>query len=381
MRIISTLLAATVCGTCAFAQSTKTQMHVKTDDGQTTTYNIANISEITFTVEDEPVVPTEKNYSIAVPKAADFGLCRVLKVTDADGKKIAEIDYEYVAATKAQYVVVYPILANGQADLANGLIADNGAKITWDYTANTATIGEAAEAFSTIYYVDGALTLAAPDGVVAATVAEDLLVDERANEKISYAITKIGTQYWMAENLRATYYADGTPIPNFENATTDEWKANKSGAYYPTGDATAISLFGLVYSGYAVVNEAGLAPKGWTIPTQSQMTALKKAGSNANANFREVSDIWGTTSAPSTNATGFSALPVGNWSYAADWAATNEMQLWTSTKYYDGLTKSDNLDFVRITTKASMVVSSSALGGHLLDFCQSVRAMRQATTD
>jgi hypothetical protein len=38
-----------------------------------------------------------------------------------------------------------------------------------------------------------------------------------------YRTVKIGKQVWMAENLKATIYSNGTPIPLVETAT--EWQA------------------------------------------------------------------------------------------------------------------------------------------------------------
>ena len=80
--------------------------------------------------------------------------------------------------------------------------------------------------------------------------------------------------------------------------------------------------------------------------------------------------------------TGFSAIPVGNFSYATEWQAqTTELQFWSSTKYYDALSKGDNLDYVRITKNKNVTISSSTMGGHSLEYCHSIRAMKQAVAE
>jgi uncharacterized protein (TIGR02145 family) len=182
----------------------------------------------------------------------------------------------------------------------------------------------------------------------------------------------------MAENLRATKYANGSDITLFTTADgTDAWTNNTTGAYHIYGDnSEVLELFGALYSGYAVINEAGLAPRGWEVPTKEQWTALRKAGGPAATNFKLDDEIiWNENQG--TNITGFDAYPAGYYSTAtSDTADTTDTYWWTSTTFYDFLTRSNGLETVRINDKATnMVVSDSA--GHDYLFGHSVRCIRK----
>ena len=59
-----------------------------------------------------------------------------------------------------------------------------------------------------------------------------------------YQVVKIGNQAWLAQNLRTTHYADGTPIPNVtDNAA---WEALTTGAY--SWYDNDINTAGIVYT-------------------------------------------------------------------------------------------------------------------------------------
>lgn len=91
-----------------------------------------------------------------------------------------------------------------------------------------------------------------------------------------YRTVKIGGQCWMAENLKAASYRDNTPIPNLTNST--EWTEDKQGAYgcYYNQERYCDD-YGALYNWYAVNNEKGLCPEGWSVPTVKQWTELERA--------------------------------------------------------------------------------------------------------
>lgn len=90
----------------------------------------------------------------------------------------------------------------------------------------------------------------------------------------TYKTVTIGTQTWMAENLRTTTYNDGTPIPNVTD--DNEWSGLDTGAYCNYNNTTnvdTIATFGRLYNWYAVNTEL-LAPEGWHVPSTDEWNTL-----------------------------------------------------------------------------------------------------------
>ena len=100
----------------------------------------------------------------------------------------------------------------------------------------------------------------------------------------------IGTQTWMAENLRVTHYRDGTPI-NFLTFYDNDWTTDTTGAASGWGEGKTLAdppaLFqydndcckfelthGFLYNWYAVTHSSNLAPEGWHIPTETEFETL-----------------------------------------------------------------------------------------------------------
>jgi len=127
-----------------------------------------------------------------------------------------------------------------------------------------------------------------------------------------YKTVTIGTQTWMAENLRTTKYSDGTTIPNVTDGI--EWGKITTGAYC-RNDLADISTYGYLYNWYAV-NTGKLAPAGWHVATDAEWTTLITylgGESVAGGRLKETGTThWQSPNTGATNESGFTALPSGD---------------------------------------------------------------------
>lgn len=88
-----------------------------------------------------------------------------------------------------------------------------------------------------------------------------------------YKTVTIGTQIWMAENLKVTKYNDGTAIPLVEDQTA--WGNLYTAGYcWYENYISAKNLYGGLYNWY-VLNTGKLAPAGWHIPTAAEWITME----------------------------------------------------------------------------------------------------------
>jgi uncharacterized protein (TIGR02145 family) len=130
-----------------------------------------------------------------------------------------------------------------------------------------------------------------------------------------YKTIGIGSQIWMAENLKVTNYRNGAPIDNVTDYTA--WNSLTSGAYssYDNNDGN-IAVYGLLYNWYAVTDSRNIAPQGWHIPTRDEFDTLSNwLGGElvAGGKLKESGTAnWSAPNTDATNESGFTALP-GGW--------------------------------------------------------------------
>ena len=130
-----------------------------------------------------------------------------------------------------------------------------------------------------------------------------------------YKTVKIGTQVWMAENLKTAHYRDGTPIKEIE--IKSKW-ANafqvKAGAWcYYHNDSMNNIPYCKLYNWYAVANTHHLCPTGWHVPADSEWTVLTDylGGNQIAGDKMKDTTLWMTSNTGADNSSGFTVLPAG----------------------------------------------------------------------
>lgn len=99
------------------------------------------------------------------------------------------------------------------------------------------------------------------------------LTDQDGN---TYATVTIGSQVWMAENLRASSYANGDPIPNVTESALWGWDGPEEGAWCLfNNDPIFDQVMGKLYNWYAVSDPRNICPSGWHVPTELDWQAME----------------------------------------------------------------------------------------------------------
>lgn len=207
-------------------------------------------------------------------------------ITDATGTQIGLLSKEHCFADARGEVkqLVYLTDAEGRVDFSVAYSVDANKKYVFDAKGHAVT-EEVKGPFEGVYFdASGHLLYSAVDGAQNVQLSDYRLEDRRISGSPEYyALVKIGNQVWMRENLRATAYTDGTPIPGDFNK--DDWKSLTSGAYAVYVDEkepefnkeATLKKMGALYNWYAVTSGKGLAPQGYQVPGVEDYITLVSA--------------------------------------------------------------------------------------------------------
>jgi len=136
------------------------------------------------------------------------------------------------------------------------------------------------------------------------------MTDQDGNE---YKTITIGTQTWMAENLRTTKFNDGSDIPLVTDYAA--WSSLTTPGYCWLNDDEANKVIYGAFYNFFTVNTGKLAPVGWHVATDAEWTALLyyEGGLDvAGGKLKEIGTThWLSPNKGATNETGFTALPAG----------------------------------------------------------------------
>ncbi len=134
-----------------------------------------------------------------------------------------------------------------------------------------------------------------------------------------YKSIQIGSQTWMAENLRTTRYNNGDLIGTTTPDTLDisgETEPKYQWAY--DGNECSVDIFGRLYTWYAITDARGVCPTGWHVPAIEEWVTLYDPYAVGQpdiigAELMETGTThWNRSDISGNNETGFTALPGGS---------------------------------------------------------------------
>jgi uncharacterized protein (TIGR02145 family) len=154
------------------------------------------------------------------------------------------------------------------------------------------------------------------------------MTDLRDNEV--YCIVTIGTQTWMAENLR--YNASGSWLNPANPSTTYgrsyDWATVMNGSSTSSSNPSGVQ---------------GICPSGWHLPSDSEWNEMEMAlgmpaADTANTGWRgtdhgtKMKSTTGWISGNGTNASGFNAFPAGGYGSVSFYGLGGYAYFWSSTE-------------------------------------------------
>jgi uncharacterized protein (TIGR02145 family) len=144
--------------------------------------------------------------------------------------------------------------------------------------------------------------------------SKPVTVPEAKKKIINPDAVAIGSQFWAKANLSVSTFRNGDTIP--EVKTAKEWvaagEAGKPAWSYYNNDPVIGKKYGKLYNWFAVNDPRGLAPEGWTLPTDEDWAKLTFTLGGQNAAGVKIKSTTGWNEGENgTNESGFNAFPAG----------------------------------------------------------------------
>lgn len=215
-----------------------------------------------------------------------------------------------------QAIVAYPMKNDATADLSQGVVVQllgqsgkvHGGKVSWNIDEHSLTyIAGTLPVYNNIYVLaNGKVTLSITeaDDVLQVLALDDVARDVRGGVIHNYPLVKIGTQYWMRNNLEAALFANGDEIPKLNEVTEN-----------------AVGYLLSCTNNYLYTASVALSPDflplHWNIPNWEDWNILNSylKGDVSLLKSGEWVSIDGAEVLPVNNDSGFNGLPVGMYSY------------------------------------------------------------------
>lgn len=133
-----------------------------------------------------------------------------------------------------------------------------------------------------------------------------------------YKTIQIGSQRWMAENLRTSRYANGDLIPVYVESA--DWGSQTGGAGISYNNQPHLDCsYGKLYNWYTTIDTRNVCPTGWHVPDSNEWRGLTiyldpaadltTGDNNAGLKMKTANNAYWTTFPENpTNSSGFSAV-------------------------------------------------------------------------
>ena len=156
----------------------------------------------------------------------------------------------------------------------------------------------------------------------------------------NYNYVVIGSQTWMKENLKVTRYRNGDLIGTTVPATLDiSGEATPKYQWAYDGNEGNVSIYGRLYTWWAIIDSRNICPVGWHLPSDNEWTVLTDYLGGiyiSGGKMKESGTIhWASPNEGATNESGFTALPAG---YRSDYGSFTSVgadgHWWSSSDYW-----------------------------------------------
>lgn len=342
----------------------------KSSQRETTVFVSGGVNTITL-----KVIQLSGKYCIKVDLPVDFTSSNVLGLYDDDNELVAMLCREYIRSYGFEGVldVIYEV-RDGEIVLSSGINLSNGGTVIWIEGNNSCVYTAGNRNLESIWVSEeNGILREAPDMAFSSGTPQPIcLNDVRGADVQTYNLVKIATKLWMAENLRAEKYADGTDIGQ-------DWTLHEGAYIYLNDDRQSNrSTYGALYNGYAVLSPSSLCPNDWKMPDNDTWSMLIDYLEHDQGAALKALNGW--TFSESNGLSGFNALAGQSYSTATGFILDMiETWFWSASIVNDPLFDETSGYYVRITdTSNDIVFSASQTQGsfHSQKFGHSVRCVK-----
>lgn len=293
---------------------------------------VSAVNQLTENVESLQIYPNPIKENATISFNSKLAGVTQINVLGVDGRKLAGIirntdegeNLFQLSLPKGAYTIqVIGIGFSNSTKVISQAINSTQPNISFIGSKNTNTLHKSKSAVTSMPYTAGDLLLFKASSGNYITMLSDIItasktinfnfVECKDADGNYYPIVNIGTQVWMAENLKTSQYRNFVAITNKSNDAN--WGALTTEGFSDYSTPSNSTTYGKFYNWYAVNDSKKLAPKGWHIPTDADWTSLTDflgGGNVAGNKLKEAGNThWMTSNVAATNETGFTTLPGG----------------------------------------------------------------------